>query len=126
MTTYTITADERSHIPGRDAYAVTVRVHHGDEDLGLFQTWISGIADSEIDRFRRPAITKLQRRRIAAELLADEIAMSANDGSLRTAWEEQVEVIPIDPRSIVARAAESLRPYPDFRAGDLIATFEAR
>jgi hypothetical protein len=71
MATYTVTADDRSHIPDRDACAVTVRVHRGDEDLGLFQTWVSGIADSEIDGSRRPAITKLQRRRIAAELLTE-------------------------------------------------------
>lgn len=125
MTTYTITADGRTHLPDRDAYAVTVRVDCGGTDLGLWQTWISGMADVEIDRQSQPSITKLQRRRIAAELLADMVEAEARAGRLRDAWQLEVTVLePTTAQAVIGYAAHEARPTPDFREGDVIRTFE--
>jgi len=125
MTTYTITADGRMHLPDRDAYAVTVRVDREGADLGLWQTWISGMADVEIDRQAQPSITQLQRRHIAAELLADTIEAEARAGRLRDAWQIDVAVLePTTASAVIGNAANSPRPAPDFRDGEVVRTFE--
>ncbi len=124
MTTYTITADGRMHLPDRDAYAVTVRVDRDGTDLGLWQTWISGMADVEIDREAQLSVTKLQRRRIAAELLADTVEAEARAGRLRDAWQIEVTVLePTTAPAVIGYAAHSLRPAPDFCEGEVIRTF---
>lgn len=126
MEEFKITADERMHLPDRDAYAVTVRVERDGTDLGLWQTWISGIADMEVDRHTQPSITRLQRRRIAAELLADAIEADARAGRLRAEWQLDVTVVEqTTPRAIIGHATRNARPAPDFRAGDTIRAFNA-
>lgn len=124
MASYKITADGRTDLPDRDAYAVTVRVECDSTDLGLWQTWISGIADVEIDGHSRPPITRLQRRRIAAELLADAIEAEARAGRLRDKWQLEVTVlVPAAAQAIIGYATRSTRPAPDFREGDTVRTF---
>lgn len=125
MASYKITADGGTLVAGRDAYAVTVRVERDEADLGLWQTWISGIADVEIDRQSQPLITKLQRRRIAAELLADILEADARAGHLRDSWQPDATVLePTSAQAIIAYAARSALPAPDFREGDTLRAFE--
>jgi hypothetical protein len=121
---FNVIGDERTHMPDRDAFAVTVRVDRDGVDLGLWQTWISGIADVEIDRHTQPSITKLQRRRIAAELLADSIEEDARAGRIRDEWQLDVTVLePTTVSAITAYARSRTSPVPDFRAGELIRSF---
>lgn len=125
MSTYVVTGDGRTDLPDRDAYAVTVRVARDGTDLGLWQTWISGMSDAEVDRHSRPRITKLQRRRIAAELLAEGLEAEAHAGRLRDEW--QLEVTVLDPTSagaIVGYATRASRPVPDFSESETIRSFE--
>lgn len=104
---------------------MTVRVDCDGTDLGLWQTWISGMADVEIDRYSQPSITNLQRRRIAAELLADTIEAEAGVGRLRDAWQLDVTVVePTTAQAVIGYAAHGPRPSSDFREGDVIRTFE--
>lgn len=125
MTNYTITADGRTHLSDRDAYAVTVRVECDGTSLGLWQTWISGMADMEIDSQSRPSITDLQRRRIAAEMLAEALEAEARSGRLRDAWQLEITVLePTTAQTVVDYWARSSRPVPDFREGDLIRIFD--
>jgi len=125
MAKYTITADGRTQLPDRDAYAVTVRVQCDGTDLGLWQTWISGMADVAIDSQSQPSITKLQRRHIAAELLADSIEAEARAGRLRDGWQLEVTVLDnTTDQAVIGYAARSPRPARDFHEGDVIRTFE--
>lgn len=100
-----------------------MRVDCNGVDLGLWQTWISGRADLEIDQQSRSRITSLQRRRIAAELLADAIDTQARDGRLRDAWQLEVTVLTPTTGSAVGYAERSSRAVPDFHDGDIIRTF---
>lgn len=123
MAKYRVTANERSDVPNRDAYAVSVRVVRDGEDLGLWQTWISGPSDMAIDR--HGAITKSQRRRIAAELLAAGIESAVRSGTIRTRWQAEIEVLDVTPHhAIAAYADRTLRAVPDFQPGDLIREFD--
>lgn len=127
MARYEIKIDERTEVPSRDAYAITLRVQRDQTDLGLWQTWVSGVSDVEIDRHSQPSITKAQRRRIAAELLADAIEDEARQGLLRDAWQLEVTVCPATTAmQIIEFATKSVRPVPDFQAGDTIRRFELK
>lgn len=125
MATYEITADERSYLPDRDAYAVTVRVGCDGTDLGLWQTWVSGIAEMQVDDHAQTSITKLQRRRIAAELLGKAIEEQARAGQLRNVWQLDVTVVEeTSAQAIIEYATRGMSPPQDFRAGDVIHSFE--
>jgi hypothetical protein len=125
MARYAVTADGRSEVSNRDAYAITVRVHRDGSDLGLFQVWVSGIADLALERDTQTHLTKLQRRRLGAELLADIIESEARAGRLRDQWEIEVALFDFDPDAIRRRAVQLTRPPLDFADGDLIHEFDA-
>lgn len=126
MSYYSISAHDCTPVPNRDACSVAVRVTRDEVSVGLYHTWISGIADAEITRHHRPSITKLQRRRLAAELLAEAIRERVDGGNLRECWQVEVEVIEIAASAIIARATDaSPRFVPDFDPKDILLTFQA-
>lgn len=123
MPQYTITVDDRlGRVPDRDATAITVRIHCDDNDLGLYQTWITGPQQMTFDRLQAPTTTR-QFHRLVADRLALNIKGLAEDDQLRSEWAADVEHLPVDVDAVIASVRSMVRPVPDLKAGDVLLDF---
>jgi hypothetical protein len=107
MATYRITIDRPlERVPNRDAQAITVRVHRDDTDLGLYQAWVTGPEWVGFENLDAPT-TGRQFARLLVEQLARKVRELAINGDIRAAWQQDVDVVPIDVDAAAA-AVKSL------------------
>lgn len=120
MSEYIVTYEWQGRLPDRDAFHLTVRVSRDGDDLGQFQTWVSGVALATVAQLN---VTSRQFWRLLAEHLGGAIEHAVRAGELRDLYDMKVDVLPVDLSEVFAAAKHATRVIPDLHDGDVVGTF---